>query len=197
MRVRGARDRGRDRAGHAEARGRVAQHEGHSRAGARQGSPDLSSNSQSAQPWMVEGPVQVEVFALRMRSGRAELAGTCGPHPWYTELDAQDDPVEVVSRLSRNLMGEPMLVHSTSWRRARGAVVLSFVVVNSEDQAPHLAGIPISRAELARSQATSAAETIASAQVLEHGLRHLAWLANEDPVLITVLTEDCKRLLAP
>lgn len=145
---------------------------------------------------MVEGPVQVEVFVLRMKAGRPELAGPCGPDPWYIELDAQDDPVEVVSRLSRNLMGEPILVHSTSWRRARGAVVLSFVVVNSEDQAPDLTGIPISRAELARSEATSAAKTIAAAQVLEHGLRHLAWLAKEDPVVMGVLNEDWKEALA-
>ena len=148
------------------------------------------------QPWMVEGPVQVEVFVLRMKAGRPELAGPCGPDPWYIELDAQDDPVEVVSRLSRNLMGEPVLVHSTSWRRARGAVVLSFVVVNSEDQAPDLAGIPITRAELARSEATSAAMSIAAAQVLEHGLRHLAWLAKEDPVVIATLNDDWKRVLA-
>jgi hypothetical protein len=145
---------------------------------------------------MVEGPVQVEVFVLRMKAGHPELAGPCGPDPWYIELDAQDDPVEVVSRLSRNLMGEPVLVHSTSWRRARGAVVLSFVVVNSDDQAPHLAGIPISRAELARSDAASAAKAIAAAQVLEHGLRHLAWLAKEDPVVMGVLNEDWKEALA-
>jgi hypothetical protein len=145
---------------------------------------------------MVEGPVQVEVFVLRMKAGRPELAGPCGPDPWYIELDAQDDPVEVVSRLSRNLMGEPILVHSTSWRRARGAVVLSFVVVNSEDQAPDLVGVPISRAELARSEATSAAKSIAAAQVLEHGLRHLAWLAKEDPVVIATLNDDWKRMLA-
>ncbi len=145
---------------------------------------------------MVEGPVQVEVFVLRMKAGRPELAGPCGPDPWYIEVAAEDDPVEVVSRLSRNLMGEPVLVHSTSWRRARGAVVLSFVVVNSEAQAPHLAGIPISRVELARSEATSAARTIAAAQVLEHGLRHLAWLAREDPIVIGVLNEDWKKALA-
>jgi len=138
----------------------------------------------------------VEVFVLRMKAGRPELAGPCGPDPWYIEVAAEDDPVEVVSRLSRNLMGEPILVHSTSWRRARGAVVLSFVVVNSEDQAPHLAGIPISRVELARSGATSAAQTIAGAQVLEHGLRHLAWLSREDVVVMAVLNEDWKQVLA-
>lgn len=145
---------------------------------------------------MVEGPVQLEVFVLRMKSGNPELAGPCGPDPWYIEMTAEDDPVEVVTRLSRNLMGEPVLVHSTSWRRARGAVVLSFVVVNSDGQAQHLAGIPISRVELARSDATSAAKTIAAAQVLEHGLRHLAWLAREDPVVIGALNEDWKRALA-
>jgi hypothetical protein len=138
----------------------------------------------------------VEVFVLRMKAGRPELAGPCGPDPWYIEVAAEDDPVEVVSRLSRNLMGEPILVHSTSWRRARGAVVLSFVVINSEDQAPHLAGIPISRVELARSGATSAAQTIAGAQVLEHGLRHLAWLSREDAVVMAVLNEDWKQVLA-
>jgi len=138
----------------------------------------------------------VEVFVLRMKAGRPELAGPCGPDPWYIEVAAEDDPVVVVSRLSRNLMGEPILVHSTSWRRARGAVVLSFVVVNSEDQAPHLAGIPISRVDLARSGALSAAQTIAAAQVLEHGLRHLAWLSREDPVVMAVLNEDWKQVLA-
>ena len=147
------------------------------------------------QPWGVEGPVQAEVFVLRMKAGRPELAGPCGPDPWYIEVAAEDDPLEVVSRLTRNLMGEPVLVHSTSWRRARGAVVLSFVVVNSDNQAPQLLGVPIVRAELARSGATSAARTIAAAQVLEHGLRHLAWLAKEDETVMGLLSDDWKRML--
>ena len=88
-----------------------------------------------------------------------------------------------------------MLVHSTSWRRARGAVVLSFVVVNSDGQAPHLVGVPISRAELARSGATKTAKTIASAQVLEHGLRHLAWLSREDQVVMATLSDQWKQAL--
>jgi len=148
------------------------------------------------QPWAVEGPVQAEVFVLRMRAGLPELAGPCGPDPWYIEVAAEDDPVEVVSRLSRNLMGEPVLVHSTSWRRARGAVVLTFVVVNADGQAPQLVGVPISRAELARSGTTSAAKSIAAAQVLEHGLRHLAWLAREDQTVIAALSEQWKAALA-
>ena len=142
------------------------------------------------------GPVQAEVFVLRMADGRIELAGPCGPDPWYVEVGAKDDPVEVVARLSRNLMGEPLLVHSTSWRRARGGVILSFVVVNAEGQAPELAGISIDRAELARSDATRAPRKISANQVLEHGLRHLAWLANDDDVVKMTLSDDWKRLLS-
>jgi hypothetical protein len=136
------------------------------------------------------------VFVLRIADGRIELAGPCGPDPWYIEVGADDDPVEVVARLSRNLMGQPLLVHSTSWRRARGGVILSFVVVNSENQAPNLAGIPIGRAELARSHATSAAPTVAINQVLEHGLRHLAWLAKDDEVVKKTLSNKWKRVLS-
>jgi hypothetical protein len=131
-----------------------------------------------------------------MRSGVPELAGPCGPEPWYIEVGGDEDPVQIVSRLARGLMGEPLLVHSTSWRRARGSVILSFVVVNREDQAPELAGIPIMRADLARSTATDAPRSIASEQVLEHGLRHLAWLIGDDVVVRSVLCDDWKRVLA-
>ena len=163
MRLGNPRDGRPDRAGHPETRSRVAQHEGHARAGSRPGTADLSTQPSPVQPWAVEGPVQAEVFVLRLKAGRPELAGPCGPDPWYIEVAAEDDPVEVVGRLARNLMGAPLLVHSTSWRRARGAVVLSLVVVNSDDQAPQLAGLPISRTELARSGTASAAKTIAAA----------------------------------
>ena len=133
---------------------------------------------------------------LRLDGSRLELAGPCGPDPWYIEVGADDDPVEVVTRLSTRLMGVPLLVHSTSWRRARGAVILSFVVVNRPEQAQELPGIPIGRAQLARSQPTRAPLAIACDQVLEHGLRHLAWLVNDDEAVRSVLNDEWKALLA-
>jgi hypothetical protein len=36
---------------------------------------------------------------------------------------------------------------------------------------------------------------IAHEQVLEHGLRHLAWLAREDEVVRGTLSDDWRRLL--
>jgi hypothetical protein len=131
-----------------------------------------------------------------MHSGALELAGPCGPDPWYIEVGASDDPVEVVTRLARNLMGDPLLVHSTSWRRARGAVILSFVVVNRDGQPPELSGVPITRVQLARGSATSAPASIAYTQVLEHGLRHLAWLVGDDEVVRKTLSDDWQKLLS-
>jgi len=132
---------------------------------------------------------------LRLNDGVPELAGPCGPEPWYLEVGPDEDPVEVVSRLSANLLGPPLLAHSTSWRRGRGGVILSFIVVIADGQAPDFEGMPIGRAELARNSATEAARSIAAAQVIEHGLRHLSWLAKEDQVVKGVLSDEWKRLL--
>jgi hypothetical protein len=50
-----------------------------------------------------------------------ELTGPCGPAPWLLELGRADHAVEVVTRIVRDVIGEPLLVHSTSWRRDRDA----------------------------------------------------------------------------
>lgn len=144
--------------------------------------------SAALRPWGTEGPVQAEVFVVRMRGGRLELTGPCGPDPWYIESHDDDDPMEVVKRLSTNLMGPPLLVHSTSWRRGPGGVILSFLVVVGEDQATELRSAAIARAELARNSATEAASGIATSQVVEHALRHVAWLAQEDETVKVALS---------
>ncbi|GAC1684674.1 MAG: hypothetical protein PVS2B1_04230 [Candidatus Dormibacteraceae bacterium] len=131
-----------------------------------------------------------------MRGGRVEQTGPCGPAPWYIESHDDDDPMEVVRRLSTNLMGPPLLVHSTSWRRGPGGVILSFLVVVGEDQATEVAALPISRAELARNSATQAAASIATSQVVEHALRHLAWLALDDAAVSSALSPAWLAALA-
>lgn len=133
---------------------------------------------------------------LRMTERGPELTGPDGPNAWYLEVNEDEDPMEVVNRIAGHQLGPPLLVHSTSWRRARHAVVLSFVVVLAEDQRRDLPGVLIGRAELARNSATAAAAAIATAQVVEHGLRHLAWLAREDEVVSGVLSPAWKELLA-
>src|SRR5947209_1548929 len=129
-----------------------------------------------------EGPVQAEVFVVWLNGDRLELSGPCGAAPWYIEVGAGEHPLDVATRVVGQALGPPRLVHSTSWRRDREAVILSFLVVVEPQQVRELDSEPVGRRELARSAATTAPPDIAHAQVLEHALRHLAWLAHDDPV---------------
>jgi hypothetical protein len=145
----------------------------------------------------VEGPVQAEVFVVWLDGDHLELTGPCGAAPWMIELGDTDHPVEVVDRIVRDVIGSPRLVHSTSWRRDRDAVILSFVVAIEPSLVGDMATAPIGRAALARSEATAAPHDIAHDQVIEHGLRHLAWLAQDDPVVRAELSPGWRAALGP
>jgi len=144
----------------------------------------------------VEGPVQAEIFVVWLDDDHLELTGPCAAAPWYVELGATDHPLTVVDRVVRNALGAPRLVHSTSWRHDRDAVILSFVVVVDAADVGTLQSVAIDRAALARSEATAAPKDIAYTQVVEHGLRHLAWLAKEDPVVARELSPAWKQVLS-
>jgi len=144
----------------------------------------------------VEGPVQAEVFVIWLAGDHLEVTGPCGAAPWLSELGATDHPVDVVTRIVRDVIGEPLLVHSTSWRRDREAVILSFVVVIDAASVGSMTSLPIARSELARGDATAAPPAIATSQVVEHGLRHMAWLAQDDPVVAAELPSGWTTLLA-
>ena len=146
----------------------------------------------------VEGPVQAEIFVVWLNGDALELTGPCGAAPWLIELGEPEHPVAAVERIVRDVVGPPVLVHSTSWRRDNDGVVLSFVVVIDASLVGDMASMPIARSELARSQATAAPTDIAYQQVLEHGLRHLAWLATDDPAVRDELSSGAwQRVLAP
>jgi hypothetical protein len=144
----------------------------------------------------VEGPVLAEVFVVLADDGEIRITGPCGPAPWHLEVPAGEDPMVVTRSIVSRVLGPPVLLHSTSWRRAKGAVVLTFVVVVEEASVSELPSLPVQRAELARGGATTAAEEIASRQVLEHALRHLAWLMTDDPIVSSTLSGTWKRHLS-
>jgi hypothetical protein len=145
--------------------------------------------------WDVGGPVLAEVFVLWLDRDVISITGPDGPQAWLIELGESDHPVSVVDRLVRDAMGDPLLVHSTSWRRDRAAVILSFVVVVDEQVAASMPSRPIVRADLARSEARAAPREIATDQVVEHALRHLAWLAEDDPVVRDELSDGWRSAL--
>jgi hypothetical protein len=119
-------------------------------------------------------------MVLALVAGELVLTGPCGPAPWYVEVAQDADPMAVVAAISRLNVGEPAVVHSTSWRHARGGVVLTFVVVFDAAAIHGLATVPVQRHELTRGEATTAPRQISAGPVIEHGLRHLAWLARDD-----------------
>lgn len=145
----------------------------------------------------VEGPVLVEVFVLCLRAGAIELTGPCGAAPWYIEKAAGEHPVDVVYRLVADVIGEPELVHSTSWRQSEEGVILSFFVVVDPELVESMGSTALVRGELARSGAATAPAAIATGQVLEHAVRHLAWLARDDEVVQAKLSEEWLGALAP
>jgi hypothetical protein len=152
----------------------------------------------AAQPmtFEVEGPVRAEVFVIWLADQHLELTGPCGSAPWLIEVGADEHPVEAVTRMIRDVVGEPLLVHSTSWRREQNAVLLSFVAIIDAGLVGDMESLPIGRAELARGTATAAPRAIASASVIEHGLRHMAWLAKEDPIVSAELSDGWREVLA-
>jgi hypothetical protein len=140
--------------------------------------------------------VRAEVFVIWLNGAGIELTGPSGPAPWAIELEAADHPVDVVDRLVRERFGPPVMVHSTSWRHDGDALILSFVVVVEAASVRQLASAPIPRVELARSEATAPPDEIGPEQVLEHALRHLAWLATEDPTVSVELPDRWRAALA-
>ena len=145
-------------------------------------------------PLDVDAPVTAEVFTLVRDGARILLTGPCGADPWLIETDRSAHPLDVVRRIVRDVLGEPILVHSTSWRFDRQSVYLTFVVVTATTGM--MPFVPVERVDLARSEASEAPASIAHGQVLEHGIRHLAWLAVEDVVVRNTLDDGWRDILS-
>ena len=77
------------------------------------------------------------------------------------------------------------MLHSTSWRHAGNEVVLTYLAVlpSGHPLPESWEEAPVARSDLARGDVTAPPPAIGVEQVLEHALRHLAWLSHEDPVI--------------
>lgn len=100
---------------------------------------------------------------------------------WDPDLDPHEVIVDAVARLGL----APVMVHSTSWRVVRRRIVLTFLVAVERPES-----VPdsyeerlVARAELARGRATAPPPEVHLTQVVEHGLRHLAWLVGQDEAI--------------
>jgi hypothetical protein len=100
---------------------------------------------------------------------------------WDPDLDPHESIVDAVAALGLT----PVMVHSTSWRVVRQLILLTFlVVVDPPDRIPDTYEVElVTRSELARGRATAPPPHVGLSQVVEHGLRHLAWLVREDEAI--------------
>ncbi|MGZ4146927.1 MAG: hypothetical protein ACXVPL_04390 [Actinomycetota bacterium] len=97
---------------------------------------------------------------------------------WDPDLDPHETVVDAVAAIPLT----PLMVHSTSWRAVGSAIVVTFLVV-VERPAAVPAGCTtdlVARVDLARGLAIGPPAAVRHSQVVEHGLRHLAWLLRED-----------------
>ncbi len=106
--------------------------------------------------------------------------------PWEPDLDPTESIVDAVAEVGL----APVMVHSTSWRIVRRQLVLTFlVVIDPPTSLPSSCEVEqVTRAELARGRATGAPASVHLSQVVEHGLRHLAWLVAQDDAIHETLS---------
>jgi len=143
----------------------------------------------------IAGPVQAEVLAFWLGSAGIEFTGPCAAAPWYIQVGPDDDPLELTAGLVSRHLGQPLVVHSTSWRRSRGSVLLTFAAVLDSAPTGQRDSVPVRRVQLARNSATAPPESVTVAQVIEHSLRHLAWLVLDDPIVAGRLGDRWAQLL--
>jgi hypothetical protein len=143
----------------------------------------------SEQPWSTDFVMQaIEILPITLRG--AELVSLRPEHSdsFIIAWPAAAKPEEVSASALLALGLRPIVLHSTSWRHAGPEVILTYLAVVSPEAPPESwLEEGIERAELARGEATSPPPAIGVAQVLEHALRHLAWLVREDHEIAAAL----------
>jgi hypothetical protein len=128
--------------------------------------------------------------------------GICRLRPWDREswrvpYAGSQEAAHVVSDRLAAADLTPALIHSTSWRQERGAVLLTHLAVLRPPRAAArcFERRRVSRRELARGTAFSAPCLIEVEHVVEHALRHLAWLNAEDEATRAALGPEWRKTL--
>ncbi len=151
-----------------------------------QGLPDPLSEI----PWSADFVMQaIEVLPVTYREGGIRSLRPQHAASFVIGWPAGAKPEAVALRALESLNLQPLVLHSTSWRQDGAEVVLTYLAVVAGDSVPpdSWCEAPIAHAELARGGATTPPPVIGVDQVLEHALRHLAWLVNEDQGIAAAL----------
>jgi hypothetical protein len=99
------------------------------------------------------------------------------------------EPGGVVLAAAARYALDAIVVHSTSWRYEGDRLVLTYLAVVDQPEvlSEYLTAERIGRADLARGEALAPPTDIGVTQVIEHALRHLAWLVKDDAAISAAL----------
>ena len=112
---------------------------------------------------------------------------------------ARKHPNEVACAVAGEFALPPIVAHSTSWRHEPAKLIVTYatIVEPPPELPPMLTVRPVGRTELARGTATAPPKAIGVEAVVEHALRHLAWLQRDDDHIRAALPETWVEALAP
>jgi hypothetical protein len=144
-------------------------------------------NAISKVPWSQELVAQsLEIFPVGLDEGQLFWLRPVHAPSLRVGISKSAEPGQIVLDVVGWYALHARVVHSTSWRYDEGRIVLTYVVaVDPPELLPpdSLELAPIERADLARGAALAPPESITVAAVLEHAVRHLAWLCRDDPAV--------------
>ena len=136
-------------------------------------------------------PTALEAVVLYLDEAGIRHVSPRGRQTARAAWDADLDPHEVIVDAVAELGLTPFMVHSTSWRVVDRQILLTFLVaVEPPIDVPVDCEVElVTRAELARGRATGPPPVVHLPQIVEHGLRHLAWLLREDEAIHEALAD--------
>jgi hypothetical protein len=104
---------------------------------------------------------------------------------------AREQPGAVVVEAAARYDLNPVVVHSTSWRTVEDRLILTYLAVVDAPERPgqHLTEVPVLRGDLARGERLAAPTHIDVDAVIEHALRHLRWLVDDDEIVRDALPD--------
>ena len=134
----------------------------------------------------------LEILTVELVEGEVRWLKPLHADSLRVGLPKADKPGDVVLGVMTWYPLTPRVAHSTSWRYEEGRVILTYIVVVEPPSylAPDsLVAIPVARATIARGEAMAPPSAIGVGAVLEHALRHLAWLVKDDAAIAAALPD--------
>lgn len=132
----------------------------------------------------------IEILPVFLAEDRVLLLQPSHAESLVVGWPAGERPERVAAQALAQLAIQPIVLHSTSWRHRGEEVVLTYLAVLKDADIPESWETrPIGRTELARGSKTTPPPNIGIDEVVEHALRHLAWLVHDDPAIREALPD--------